>query len=306
MIKVLVIVFCSFLCFPVYGSEWPTRPIRIIVPFPTGGNNDITARILSKHLTIALKRTVIVENKPGAGGTTATKLYLTSPLDDHTFIMGSSNNIVFSPIIQKQYLVTDLKPVALLGIGSYLLVANSNLRVKSLSDLIQKAKTQKLTYSSGGLNTGSHLAMLYFSKIANIELKHIPYPGGDASTMALVRNEVDVSMNSIWNILKQYIDQGVFIPLATTNIIQEKSLINIPTISSTFPGFQALVWFGIFGRNDHQTKIIDILSKEINDIISKQLLTEFLVKEGLEPQNISIEEFIRFINEEYERWKLVL
>ena len=148
--------------------------------------------------------------------------------------------------------------------------------------------------------------MLYFSKIANIELKHIPYPGGDASTMALARNEVDISMNSIWNILKQYIDQGTFVPLATTNITREKTLANTPTVSSLFPGFQALVWFGIFGRNDHPTEIIDILSKEINDIISKQLLTDFLIKEGLEPKNVTIKEFKQFINDEYERWKPLL
>lgn len=307
MIKFLLFVICAiFGTTQSYAKEWPTRQIRIIVPFPTGGNNDITARILSKHLSTVFKKPVIVENKPGAGGAAATKLFLTSPLDDHTFIMGSANNIVFSPIMQKQYLTTDLNPVALLGVGSYLLVINSNLGIKTFSDFIEKTKTRKFIYSSGGLNTGSHLAMMYLSKIANIELKHIPYPGGDTSTMALVRNEVDISMNSIWNILKQHIDQGTFIPLASTNLTSEKMLPNVPTISSFFSGFQALVWFGIFARNDHQNYIIDILSTEINNILSKQLLTEHFIKEGLESKNISTQEFKQFIHDEYERWKSIL
>jgi tripartite-type tricarboxylate transporter receptor subunit TctC len=308
MIKfsLLILYAILFSASCVTAEEWPSRTVRIVVPFPPGGGNDIAARILSKHLSISIKQSVIVENKPGASGTAGTKIYLTTPVDDHTFIIGSSSNIIFSPIIQKQYNVEDLEPISLLGVGSYLLIANQNTGIRSVGDLIKKAKSHNLTYASGGLNTGGHLAMMYFAKLAEIDIKHIIYPGGNPALIALARNEVDLSMLFGWNLIKQYVEQGIFVPLATTNSIPEKHISHIPPLSLFFPEFEVSLWYGMFGRKEHSKHILKILSTKTNEIISNNLLNEALINEGLESKNISSEEFKQLIYTEHMKWKKLL
>lgn len=307
MIRILLFAFCTiFGTHYTYAKEWPTRQIRIIVPFPPGGGNDVTTRILSKHLSVSLKQPIIIENKPGASGTTATKIYLTSPPDDHIFIIGTTSNIVFSSIIQKQYAIRDINPISLIGVGNYVLTSNTNLNIKTIPDLILKAKTQTLSYSSGGLYTGSHLSMLYFSKTANIELKHIPYPGGNPAMIAVARNEVDISMSFGWNSIKQYVDENIITPITTTGNHQVKIIPELPTISMYIPDFETSVWYGLFGRNEYADSINNIMQNEIAEIIDKGLLSDSLTKEGLISKSISSSEFRNFIENEHNKWMKIL
>lgn len=282
MIRFLLLIF-FLLLYPTssYTKEWPVRPIKIIVPFPIGGANDFIARAFSENLSKHLNVNVIITNSPGAGSTAATIAYINSPFDDHSFLLSSSNNIIFSPILTQKHKIEELKYIVLTGRGNYYLI----LRPEDTLDTLKKSK-RKLFYGSGGINTGSHLAMISFIKNNKVEMTHIPYPGTRDAMLALLRKEVDMFMISSLATINNHISTGEI------KVVEQSK--------------EVYSWYGIVSRKEFSEDKTLILINALKEIYRSKSMHKILEEQGMSPIWFFGKDFENFVYEEYEKWNEIL
>ncbi len=264
-------------CLATYSSasaqDYPSRPIRMIVGFSAGGGSDFVARALADTLGKKLGQSVVVENKPGAGGVLATRGVARGTPDGYTLIMGSAAAFVVNPYMMKDVgydPVEDFTPVASVSRFQYALMGRKGLKVSSVQELIDYARKnpKELTIGSAGVGSNTHLVAVSFMDKAGIELVHVPYKGTAGATNDLQGGNIDLLFDSVPTV-KGPIMAGRVKAFATTGSAREPELPNIPTLSEAgVPGFQASNWFAIFGPKGMDAAIVKKLNTAINDSLS--------------------------------------
>ena len=284
------------------ASDYPNKPVKVIVAFTAGGTTDILTRAVSQKLTEKLKQPFVVDNKPGAGGNLGTEVAARSAPNGYTLIVNSVGPIAVNPTLYKKLPInplTDLVPVVQIADVPNVLVVNPSVPAKTLKEFVAfaKANAGKLNYGSTGIGTSSHLSGYMLGKRTGAEYTHIPYKGAEA-LKDLLAGRIEFMFATIPSVI-QHIKSGGLRALAVTSANRSRSMPDVPTvIESGFPNFEAGSWFGFFAPKGTPEAVIATVNKAVNEALPS--LEAQLVREGADPVGGSPRQFAQFIQKEYE------
>ena len=290
----------------VASAQYPSRPIRLLVPNPPGGATDTIARVVSPRLGEALGQPVVVENRPGSNGNLSSELVARAAPDGYTLLLGQDSQIVISPHLYANMPVDtlkDLAPVATLVTTQMVLSCNPALPVKNLQEFLEYARRAKppLAYDSIGNGSQHHLTMEMLKARAGIELLHVPYKGGGPATVALLAGEVPVMFGG--NSVTGHIRAGKLRGLAVAGKKRSSTFPELPSLSEFFPGLEVTAWIGIFTATGVPAPVLSRLHGEINRLLSGTDMREKVHSVGgLEPFISTPEEFTALIRAEYAKY----
>jgi len=308
--------FAAFLAFALVSAsasaQYPSKPLKLIVPFPPGGSTDILARALAQKLGDDLGQPVVIDNRGGAGGTIGAEAASKAPADGHTIMMGHLGTLAVAPAIYRKLAYDPVKsyaPVALMALVPSVLVVNPQvLDVKSAAELIAYARAHpgKLTYGSGGMGSSSHLTTEYFKLATGTDILHVPYKGIGPMLADLVGGQISMGLNGAPAVMP-YVNQGRLRALAVSSAKRLEALPMLPTLAeSGVPGFEASGWYGIVAPAGTPRAAIDRLNAAVKKIVATPELKARLDAEGAQAAAGTPEEFGAFIASEMERWGAVL
>jgi tripartite-type tricarboxylate transporter receptor subunit TctC len=287
-------------------AQYPTRPIRLLVPNPPGGATDTIARVVAPGLGEALGQPLVVENRPGSNGNLSSELAARAAPDGYTLLLGQDSQIVISPHLYPKLPVDtlkDLAPVATLVTTQMVLAVNPALPAKSLQEFVELAKRARppLAYASIGSGSQHHLTMEMLKARAGIELVHVPYKGGGPATLALLAGEVPVMFGG--NSVTGQIKAGRLRGLAVAGSKRSRAFPELPTLAESYPGLEVTAWIGIFAPAEVPATILSRLHGEINRLLETPALRDkVLGVGGLEPFVSTPEEFAALIRAEYAKY----
>ena len=291
------------------AQAWPSKQIRIIVPFPPGAFNDTLGRTLAQELPKTLGQPVIVENRPGSGSLVGTELAAKSAPDGYTLFVAALPFAVIQSLYKTSFDVTkDFAPITLAGVSDNMLVANASFPVNSVQDLIKLAKEKpgKVNYGSSGSGTSVHLCMELFKTMSNTFMTHIPYKGSAPVVADLIAGQVDVMFDNLPNVIQQ-VRGGRLKALAVTGSKRSPLAPEVPTVAEAgVPGFEVTVWFGLLAPAGVPRDIILRLNAESTKIISSPEVSDRFLKLGVEPRPGTPEQFGDMVKSEVGRWAKVI
>ncbi len=297
-------------CATAHAQPYPTKPIRLIVPFPAGGPTDITARIISPKISEALGQNLIIENRGGASSIIGSDLVAKSLPDGYTLLICTVTNAINVSLIPKipYDMVRDFEPVAQLFITTSILTAHPSLPVKSVKELIAlaKAKPGQLIYGSAGNGSPSHLAGELLKTMTGITLLHVPYKGGGPAAVEQVAGQVQLAFLSAPAVVP-FIKTGRLRALAVTNAKRSLILPELPTIAETgLPGYESEGWSGIFAPAKTPSAIVQRLYNEFAAALRDSDIRAKLIAAGTEPALMSSDEMGKKVRDEIARWGKVV
>jgi len=293
-----------------HAQSYPTRPIRIVVPFGPGGFTDVAARILQKELAPAIGQPIVIENKPGAGSTIGTTDVARSAPDGYSLVMISTTHVI-SPHLYKQMPydpIKDFTPVMKLAEGPYVLVVHPSLPVKNVADLIAlaKAKPNSIDYASSGNGSAQHLVGALFVTMAGAPLSHVPYKGSSQAMNDVLGGIVKVSFVGVPNALAN-LQAGKIKALAVTTKKRYAELPDVPTLDEAgVKGYDATVWLGLLAPPGTPRDIVDKLNTSITKILSTPDARKLMASAGVDVATSSPEDFATLMQSELERWGKVV
>ncbi len=297
---------------PALAAEaYPTRPIRLIVPFPPGGGTDIMGRLVESHLTEKLGVQTVVDNRGGAGGIIGTELAAKANPDGHTLLIGSVSTISINPSLHPKLpfdTVKDLAPVSLIASTPSVVVVTANLPARSVKELIAlaKAKPGQLNFASAGSGTSHHLGGEFFKLTADINIVHVPYKGTAPAVTDLVSGQVSMMIANMPAVLPM-IKAGRLRPLAVTSLSRSSLMPELPTVAeSGLPGFEVIVWYGVLAPAATPKPIIAKLNGYLKQMAGVPQVKERLAGQGAEAISSTPEEFARKIREDMKKWAKVV
>ena len=294
------------------GSEtWPTKSIRLIVPFAPGGGNDTVARAVSERLSTALGQRVVVDNKGGAGGVLGAELAAHAEPDGYTLFLGGVGSLAINPATREKSSydpIKDFAPISLLALAPLVVAVHPSLGVNSMADLVKLAKesSQPLAFASNGVGSSSHLATELFCSMAGIQMTHIPYKGLSPALADLLAGQVKLMFSSSVAILP-HLTTGKLKGLATTGAKRSALFPELPTIAQAgWPGYRASSWYGILAPAGTSSKIVERINVAIESFLVKDDFKTALSADGAEVGGGRPEQFATFIHEELERMRVLV
>ncbi len=288
--------------------DYPNRPIRMMIPFPPGGGSDLVARMVAMNLSERLGRTVVADNRAGAGGVIATDTVAKAAPDGYTILWGTSGGMVINPLLDSTlpyHPMRDFAPVSMVAVNPFLLVVNNALPANSFKELVAlaKAKPGQLNYSTPGAGTPAHLAMELLKVMTGTNIVHIPYKGAAAALTDIIAGNVQMKFNSMPAVVP-LIKSGRIKALAISTPQRSKVMPEIPTIiESGVPGFEVVTWYGIFTPAKTPRNIVDKLNAHIVKTMASAEVGQRLIDDGAEPRSSTPDGLVTYMREEAERWK---
>lgn len=295
---------------PSFAADYPTRPIKIVVPFGAGGLTDIVARLVAERLSKDAGWTVIVENKTGAGGNIGAAEVARSKPDGYTLLMGSIGTNASNPFIYKRMPYDpkkDFAPITLAATGTLLLVVNPSLPIHSTRELIEYATKHpgQLSYGSGGMGASQHLAGELLKSMSGIDIQHVPYKGLAPAIPDLLAGRIGLTFDMATAL--PYVKEGKLRAIAVANPKRSQALPDVPTIAeSGVPGYAASAWYGFFAPAGTPKDIVQLLNGKISGILKQDDIRARLMAMGAEPAVSTPEQLASFVEEESEKWGKVL
>jgi tripartite-type tricarboxylate transporter receptor subunit TctC len=287
-------------------TAFPERPVRLIVPFPPGGVNDIVSRLVANRLNAAWGKAVIIDNRGGANGTIAGDIAAKANPDGYTlFIVSSSitSNVALYPKLPFD-LARDFAPISTLVTGAYALVVNPSVPAPTVQELIQLAKAQprKLNFSSFGEGSSAHLVAELFKRMAGVEMVHVPYKGGGPAVAAVVSGEVQMTFANLSVALPQ-VKAGKLKALAVSSAKRQPALASVPSLDeSGLKGFDATAWVGLLAPVKVARPVIAKVNRDVRTVLAEPELRRHIETHGLEPWVSTPDELARHMRIEIERW----
>lgn len=283
-------------------TDYPNKPIKIVVPFPAGGTSDVLARILGVKLTEAWGQPVVVENRPGSSGNLGADVVAKSAPDGYTFALMDVGNLVISPALFKLpfNVQNDFAPVSMVAYSPHLLVVSSKVPANTTAELIAYAKTQKgkMNYAAAaGMGSATHLAGAVFAKRSGIEWGYVPYKGGAQAMTDLIGGQVDVTFNGMVATYP-HVKAGKIKLIAVSSGKRNPQLGDVPTVAETLPDFLTGSWQGLLAPAGTPKVIIDKVNAEILKITASSDVKERFTTLGAEPTGMSPTDFSKWMNRE--------
>jgi len=305
-LSALVLIFAAM----ANAQPFPSKPIKIIVPFPAGGTVDFFARVISTKLSEALGQSVLVENRAGAGGNIAAEAVAKAAPDGYTLLMGSEiiaiNTSLYSKIGYDP--VKDLAPITLVGTVPNILIVHPGLPINSVAELIALAKKTpgKISFASTGQGTSTHLSSELFKLMANVDMLHVPYKGGPPAIADLISGQVNMMFINMPTGIT-HVRSGKAKILAVSSIKRVAQLPDVPTVDqSGVKGFETSAWSGLYAPAATPADIINRLNVEVVKILKQPSVREQLMAQGAEPVGDTPEEFSRFTLAEISKWAMII
>jgi len=296
---------------PAQAQTYPSKPIRLIVPFPPGGGTDAVSRMVATELAKSTGWTVVVENKSGAGGIIGLQEAARASNEGYDIVMGQVDNMVIAPAIQKTGNidpVKDLTPVIQVASSPFLFMSASDSKYKTLNDWVSEAKTKPdaVSYGTAGYGTFTHLAVELLQKAGNFKAVQVPYKGAAPAITDLLGGHVPMAALSIASGMP-HIQGGKVRGLAVTSAARSPALPDVPTVAeSGFPGFEANGWLGILVPNGTPPDVIAKLNSEIAKVMQSAETKKLLLAQGVEARTSTPEQFGAFIKSESAKWGKVI
>ncbi|WP_020653096.1 Bug family tripartite tricarboxylate transporter substrate binding protein [Massilia niastensis] len=309
--SILALVLSGMSALASAQQAYPAKPIRLVVPFPPGGGTDIIARVVGNKLTETLKWTVIIDNRPGAGGNIGVDLVAKAKPDGYTIVLGQTSNLAVNPTLYTKLPydpVKDFSPIGTVADAPLVLVVASTSRYKTLADVVAaaRAKPGMVTLGTPGNGTVAHLTGELFQKAAGIRLQHVPYKGSSQAITDLIGGQIEVFMSSIPTAQSQ-IKTGTMRALAVTSAQRAADLPSVPTINeSGYKGFDARTWFGLLAPAGTPAPVIARLNTEINKVLAMPEVRKKITVEGGNVLGGSPDQFGTLIKAEIPRWGQVV
>lgn len=292
------------------GQAYPSRAIRVIVPFTPAGGLDVLARLIAQKMTEGFGEKVYVENRPGANGNIGMELVAKSPADGYTLLLSNFTSFVVNPNLYPKMpydTVKDFAPVALLIRNPYIFVAHPALPVKSVKDLIALAKGRngQLAFSSSGNGSGAHLSGATLNTMAGIDMVHVPYKGAAPGIIDTIAGQVQLSF-TVWNTAGPHVKTRRLRALAVTTEKRSPALPDLPAISETVPGYDMTVWYGVVAPSGTPAEIIAKLNSEISSVLLSSDFRKRIEADAGEPLGGTPEQFGNYIKTELVKWAKVI
>ncbi|HWI14861.1 MAG TPA: tripartite tricarboxylate transporter substrate binding protein [Burkholderiales bacterium] len=290
-------------------SDYPVKPVRLIVPYPPGGGNDTVARIIAAKLTELWSQQIIIDNRPGANGIVACEIAASAAPDGYTLLVANIGTNAINGGLYKKLPYDPVKsytPASLLGTTANILVVQAASPVNSVSELVALAKRQpgKLTYSSNGIGSSQHLAGAMMNMAFGIDIVHVPYRGTGPAMVALMANDVSMSFaNSL--AAMPHVQAGRLKAVGVTSLKRLAVLPEVPAIAESSPGFNAISWWGIVAPAGTPKAIAERISASIRQGLNAPPVSDQLHRQGVEPRPMTPDEFRQFMETELVKWTKV-
>ena len=287
------------------ASRFPTKPIRLIVPFPPGGSNDILGRFIAQKMNERIGQQTIVDNRAGADGMIGTELASRAPADGHTLLM-ISISYTMNPAIHKVPYdpVKSFAPIAQIASGPNVISSHPNFPAQNVKELIalsRKSKPGELRYATSGIGGVNHFHGELFNQMAKVKLAHIPYKGGGPSMLDVMTGQVEVVFGTLIQGLP-HLRSGKLKPLGVGSAKRSPILPNVPTIAETLPGYDGTIWWGLLAPAGVPGPIVAKLNGEVNAILREPEMAKRLTAEAAEPVISTPEAFGKLIAENIAKW----
>ena len=308
--RTILFIF-AMLAIVAQAETYPSKPIRVVVPYPPGGTPDILIRELGPKLTAALGQQIIVENRPGAGGNIGSEVVAKAAPDGYTLVMGTTATHSINQALYKKLAYDPLKDfvaVALIATMPNVLVVNNDFPVKNVKELIAlaKAKPGTITFGSGGNGTTHHLSGALFEKMTGVDMTHVPYKGAGQALPDLIGGQINIMFDNITSSMA-YIKSGKLRVLAVTTPKRSAALPDVPTMQEAgVPGYEMSGWFGLLAPAKTPPEIVARLNKAINKILQSIEMKELLAKQGAEIVISTPAEFTAFVKERTDKMTKVV
>ncbi len=303
----LMLVIASFAS---AAQNYPSRPVKIVVPYAVGGSADVYGRFLAAKLSDALGQPFVIENRPGGGAVIGTDAVAKSAPDGYTLLIMSNTHAVNETLIPKKPydLMRDLAPITGINSQDLLLVANPSVKASNLKEFLALAKKNpgKLNYASSGPGTPYHMAGELFKHMAGVDIVHIPHKGSDQARTAVLGGQVDIMFDAISTIVS-HVHAGKLKALGTTGSKRSPVTPEIPTVAEAgVPGYEAPIWLGLMAPAGTPRPILEQLSSAVNKIINSPEVKQNWLKQGAVPIGMTPDEFGKFLRADIQKWgKLV-
>jgi tripartite-type tricarboxylate transporter receptor subunit TctC len=292
-----------------WAQTYPSHSVRLIVPFPPGGPNDVFARLIGQWLHERLGQPIIIDNRPGAGGNIGTEVVVKAAPDGYTLLLINSNHTVNATLYDKlnYNFIRDIAPVAAIIQLPLVLVLNPLLPAKTLLEFIAHAKANpgKLNYASVGNGSTPHVAGELFKMMTGIDIVHVPYRGAVQALTDLISGQVQ-AMFIVPGVVTEHIKAGKLCGVAVTAATRSDVLPDLPTVGSIVAGYDATTWFGIGAPKNMPSEIVDKLNKEINAALANPKIKAQLADLGGTALTLSPTEFAKLIADDTEKWGKVI
>lgn len=293
----------------VHSQDFPSRPIKIVVPQTPGGASDALARIVGQKLSEKWMQPVVIENRPGAGGNIGMEVVANAPADGHTLLMSYVGTHAINGSLYKKLSFDpekDFAPVATLATLPFVLVVKVDAPFKAVPELITAAKKSQLTYGSAGNGSVNHLLGEMFNSAAGLKLTHVPYRGAAPAMQDLMGGQINMVFTSLPSV-SGAIKNGTLHPLAVTSANRASSFNTIPTIAEAgFKDFDVNPWFGLFAPSKVPVNIVRKINADVNEILSSKEVTEKFVAQGAEPYLTTPQEFAAVLKADIAKWSQVV
>jgi tripartite-type tricarboxylate transporter receptor subunit TctC len=288
------------------AETYPSRPIKLIVPFPAGGPTDVQARIVAQEMSKTLGQQIVIENKGGAGGSIAAQAAATSAPDGYTVFFATGGTHGINPSLYKNVpydAVKDFDPVVFISTSPNVFVANPKFPANTIAELIDYAKKNpgKVNYATAGLGTTTHMSAELLQSVTGVNLVHVPYRGGGPAMNDLLGGQIELMVDGLPSAMP-HIKAGSIKALGITTSARTASAPEIPTVAATVPGFEALAWFGLVVPKGTPKEAIDKLNAEANLALRSDLVKTRYAELGADPVGGSPQDLERQIASELKKW----
>jgi tripartite-type tricarboxylate transporter receptor subunit TctC len=306
----LILTAAAGLALPTAAQEYPTRNVKIVVPFGAGGPADVYARFVGQHLSESLKRSFVIENKPGAGAVIGTDEVVKAAPDGYTLLMMSNTHTVNETLVPNRpyQLMRDLVPVAPVNYSDLLMVINPSVPAKDLKEFIALAKSKPgaLNYASSGQGTPYHMAGELFKAMSGTDIVHVPHRASGEARTSVMGGHTQMMIDAI-STMAPTVQAGQVRALGVTGQKRSSIMPDVPTISEAgVPGYEATIWLGIMAPKGTPQPIVDRLNAEINKVLNRADVKDAWAKQGVEPLLMSPTEFDKYLRADIEKWAKVI
>jgi len=293
-----------------HAQDYPTRPIRIIVPFAPGGSADVFGRVIAQRLQESMGQNVIVDNRPGAGSVIGTDAVAKSAPDGYTLLLMSNTHTVNESLIPNKpfQLMRDFVPIAPINYSDLVLVAKTGAPFNTLGELIRvaKAKPGGMSYASSGPGTPYHMAGELFKAMAGISIVHIPYKGSAGARTDVLGGQLEMMFDAIPT-MTEHIKSGKVKAIATTGKSRASALPEVPTMAEAgVPGYEATIWLGLMAPKGTPAAVVTKLNAELSKITSNPEVRRAWGAQGTTPMTMGVDEFTRYMNDDISKWARIV
>ena len=295
---------------PAAAQDWPSRPVKIVVPFAAGGPADIYARYIGQRLQDAVGQPFVVDNRPGAGSVVGTDAAAKSAADGYTLLLMSNAHTVNESLIpNKPYqLLRDFVPIAPINYSDLVLVVHPSVPVNTLAELIALAKSKPngLNYASSGPGTPYHMAGELFKAMADVQIVHVPYKGSSGARTDVLGGQVQMMFDAVTT-MNEHVKGGKVKALGTTGHERSAVMPNVPTIAEAgVPGYEATIWLGLMAPRGTPQAIVNRLNAEIAKIVARPEVRDEWAKQGAAPMSMNPDEFAKYTTADIAKWERIV